>query len=142
MPVLAHKTDDNSEKYMFSSSLECCHLRCHPPSNIDLLPKWQMVISHCIIRLSSAEVLTGCRIHTHLYLFHQDILCNVIEKQDKLSSVTRHSRKFAIRDRFVCRNFKGRDKWNTVTVTRISVPVSYQVQTSFSTIQRSYVDQL
>ena len=127
---------------MFSSFLERCHLCCHPQSNKDLLPKWQMVTSHYIIRLSSAEVLTGCRIHSHLYLFHQYILCNVIEKQDELSSVTRHSRKFAIGDRFACRNFKGRDKLITVTVTRISAPVSYQVQTSSSTIQRSYVDQL
>ena len=39
------------------------------------------------------------------------------------------------------RNFKGPDKWIPVTVTRITSPVSYRVQTS-DTIQPCRVNQL
>ena len=72
--------------------------------------------------------------------FHLDISYKVIDKQDKLGSVTKHSRKFAMGGYLYARNFS--DTWIPITVTHITGRVSYQVQTPPGTIQQCHVDQL
>ena len=94
---------------------------------------------HC---LSFAELLMGQRLRTHLDLLHPDTSCNVIKKQDKLTAVIKRCRKFSLVDCLYAKNFKGPDKWSSVTVTHITGPVSYQVQNSSGTIQHHHVDHL
>ena len=84
----------------------------------------------------------GQRLRTHLDLLHPDTSCNVIKKQDKLTAVTKRCRKFSLVDCLYAKNFKGPDKWSSVTVTHITGPVSYQVQNSSGTIQHHHVDHL
>ena len=100
------------------------------------------VTPHIITGLLPADLLVGRRLHTHLSLIHPDTSCKVIKKQDKLTGITKPVWKLLVGDCLYARNFKGNDKWIPDTVTCITVPVSYQVQTSSSTIQCHHVDQL
>ena len=78
----------------------------------------------------------------HLDLLHPYMSQKVIDKQERLASVTKQCWKFAVGDWLYARNFRVPSKWIPVTVTHILGPVSYQVQTFSGSTQLCCVNQL
>ena len=89
--------------------------------------------------LSPAQLLMGRRLRTHLDLLHPDTSKNIIEKQQKC--VQGKPRKFQIGDKLFARNFRG-PHWIPVTVTRVTGPLSYQVESDSGIMLRRHVDHL
>ena len=77
--------------------------------------------------LSPAQLLMGRRLRTHLDLLHPDISQQIMEKQQKLVS-SKTPRRFQVGDKLFARNFHG-PQWIPVKVTRVTGPLSYQVET-------------
>ena len=90
--------------------------------------------------VSPSELLMGRRLRTSLDLLHPDTSCKVSEKQDKLIR-NKVPRKFDIGDKLFAKNFHGTE-WIPVKVTKVTGPLSYEVQTNSGIVLRRHVDHL
>ena len=86
--------------------------------------------------LSPAELLMG---RTRLDLLHPDSSHKAVASQDKRSKFSSVPRKFEVNDRLYVRNYQGPHKW---IPTKITGPVSCQVQSDAGTLLCRHVDQL
>ena len=95
---------------------------------------------------SSAELLVGRRLRSHLDLLHLDSSHKVVAVQDKQRQMTSNSpvrcREFNIDDKIYARNYHGSKKWIEAKVVRITGPVSYVVETTTGICLHRHVDQL
>ena len=90
--------------------------------------------------LSPAELLMGRRIRTKLDLLHPDTSKTVSDRQQR-SINHKKPRKFKLGDKLYAKNFHGK-KWIPVTVSKLTDPLSYQVQTDAGIVLRRHVDHL
>ena len=74
-------------------------------------------------------------------LLHPDSSHRALSNQEKSQSLSA-PRKFKVDDRLYARNYQGTKKWIPVKVTKITGPVSYQVETESGIVLRRHVDQL
>ena len=80
----------------------------------------------------------GTRLCASLNLLHPDTSCKVSEKEDKLIR-NKAPYEFEIGDKLLQKNFHGM-KWIPVKVTKVTGPLSYEVQTNTGIVLRSHVD--
>ena len=79
----------------------------------------------------------GRQLHTSLDLLHPDTSCKVSEKQDKLIR-NKAPRKFEFGDKLFAKNFHGTE-WIPSKVTKVTGPLSYEVQTNTGIVLRRHV---
>ena len=90
--------------------------------------------------VSPSELLMRRRLRTSLDLLHPDTSCNVSEKQDKLIR-NKAPHKFEVGDKRFAKNFHVKE-WIPVKVTKVTGPLSYEVQTNTGIVLRRHVDHL
>ena len=84
--------------------------------------------------LSPSELLMGRRLRTIMDLAHPDMT------QDKIPQPKQRTRSFSVGDKLFAKNFSGSTNWIPVTVTKVSGPVSYHVETAQGIVLRRHID--